>query len=113
MKKRDKAGKRPFFCKTRIFGRARYHSHADSDGLSVAESRIMVKLFKRMAERMAEIQEHPLAGFVLVALDNPALDIDALVNDIVDFFFYITTLKLFKQGKALNTAIFDNLRHAV
>ena len=44
----------------------------------------MPELLRRVADRMAEVQNHAQAGIVLIDRDHVALDLDAFVDDIPD-----------------------------
>ena len=44
----------------------------------------MSELLRRVADRMAEVQNHAQAGIVLIDGDHVALDLDALVDDVPD-----------------------------
>ena len=70
------AGAQPHFA-----GESVGHDHADADGLAMQQAAVIAThRLERMGKGMPEIQQGPLASFMLVRLDNPRLGLRRMVR---------------------------------
>ena len=75
-----------------------------------------MQLFERVAERMAEIQDHAFAGVVLVVLDDDPLDVHTFIEHPLEIGVIGRETALrerIEQAPAADAAVFDDLAHAV
>ena len=87
--------------------------HADGDGLTVGEVGVVSELRCCMADGVAEVQDHAKSGVVLVDGNYIALDLHALVNDILNVGLVVRLRNHRQDFTVGNVAVLDDLGHAV
>ena len=102
------------FRQSHVLTQVCHQHHADPNGSPVRQTGVAVRLFQRVAQRVAEVEHHPFPGVKFIVLHEFPLAVHAGKQNGFHLRRQIGGVpKRIKQRAAADAAILDDLSHAV